>query len=98
MKKKGPQDRYFNEYNEAGQLKYAYQDRGKTIDQCVKLASKLGKINEGDIPLIVKHSCMREKFDKEGVRELTDMFIQPEKLMIFISSKNFEKEGSMMYE
>lgn len=29
---------------------------------------------------------------------MTDMFLQPQKMLIFISSKNFEKEGSMMYE
>lgn len=75
LKKKGPQDKYFNEFNEAGQLKLAYQDRGKIVDQCTKLAGKLGKLNDEDIPLIIKHSCTREKFDKEGVRELNDMFL-----------------------
>lgn len=75
LKKKGPQDKYFNEFNEAGHLKLAYQDRGKIVDQCTKLAGKLGKLNDEDIPFIIKHSCTREKFDKEGVRELNDMFL-----------------------
>lgn len=98
LKKKGPQDNYFNEYNTTGQLKFAYQDRCKPLDQCTKIAAKLGKINDEDVPNIFKHSYVREKFDKEGVRELADMFSQPDRLLIFVSSKNFEKEGSMQYE
>lgn len=68
------------------------------MDQCVKVAAKLAKIDEEDIPQIIKHSFVRAKFDKEGVRELADMFCAPEKVMIFLSSKNLEKEANMQYE
>jgi len=68
------------------------------MDQCIKVAAKLSKINDDDIPQIIKHRFVRDKFDKEGVRELADMFVNPERIMIFISSKNYEKEGNMMYE
>lgn len=98
LKKKGPQDKFFKEFNEIGGLKFAYQDRSKPMDQCIKVAGKLAKIAEEDIPLIFKHSFIKEKFDKEGVRELADMFVQPERIIIFLGSKSFEKEGNMLYE
>lgn len=68
------------------------------MDQCVKVAGKLAKIKHEDIPEIIRHTFVKDKFDKEGVRELADLFCQPERVMIFVGSKSFEKESNMQYE
>lgn len=81
-----------------GNLAYSYQDRNKPMDQCVKVAGKLAKIQHDDIPEIIRHSFVKDKFDKEGVRELADMFCEPQRVMIFVASKSFEKEANMQYE
>lgn len=68
------------------------------MDQCIKVAAKLAKINDDDIPSIIRHRFIRDKFDKEGVRELANMFLDPSRVMVFLSSKNMEKESNMQYE
>jgi len=57
--------RLSNEMNNIGKNHFAYPEKGDTMSKCIKLAGKVGKIPEQDIPKIIKHSYYRDQFDKE---------------------------------
>ena len=52
----------------------------------------MNKINERDIPFILKHSFVREEFDPEIIKEIGNMFVSSSRVNIFIESKSFDKQ------
>jgi len=62
------------------------------MKSCNKIANKMGKINESDIPFIIKHGYVKEQFDKELITDIGKMFMQPSRVNIFMASKAFERD------
>jgi len=68
------------------------------MSKCIKLAGKVGKIPECDIPRIIKHSYFRDQFDKDLIQKICDMFCDIKRVNIYIQSKVFENECDLEEE
>lgn len=86
------QHRFCNEINQIGRIKYDFPDKMESLRKCIKLAGKLWKMPEEDIPQIIKHSYYRMKFDPKLITRISDALTRTDRINIYLHSKYFEYE------
>lgn len=60
------------------------------VDYVKYLASIMKKFtSEEDIPHLLRHRYIADKFDKPRVHQMTELIANPENSMMFLTSKKF---------
>lgn len=84
LKDAGPQERFANELNSIGKLKFDFPDRTDPLKLCVKLAGKSRKLYDNDMRMLYRHSLVREAFDPKLMKNISEMICDLDRVNIFI--------------
>ena len=79
-----------------GQLRYDFPEESNPMESCIKLSKKIQNMNEnGDVQKIIRHSYIKENLDVTLLSTLCEMFCKPERLNVYLHSKEFKDECIM---